>query len=102
MPGSEKRSQKSSLAGRERLPLEGSVQVKLDPLGLQVGDQVRLTVRAADYRGAADGREAQSEPIMIEVTDERGILAALTETDERSVQQLDAIIDRELTVGGAK
>jgi hypothetical protein len=88
--------------GRERLPLEGSVQVKLDPLGLQVGDQVRLTVRAADYRGAADGREAQSEPIMIEVTDERGILAALTETDERSVQQLDAIIDRELTVGGAK
>ncbi|MFM9196554.1 MAG: hypothetical protein ACKOWG_12585, partial [Planctomycetia bacterium] len=88
--------------GRERLPLEGSVPVKLGPLGLQVGDQVKLTVRAADYRGGADGREAESEPIMIEVTDERGILAALTETDERSVQQIDAIIDRELTVGGAR
>ncbi|MFM7291291.1 MAG: hypothetical protein ACKO6B_08675, partial [Planctomycetia bacterium] len=88
--------------GRERLPLEGSVPVKLGSLGLQVGDQVKLTVRAADYRGSADGRESESEPIMIEVTDERGILAALTETDERSVQQIDAIIDRELTVGGAR
>jgi hypothetical protein len=88
--------------GRERLPLEGSVAVALDPLGLVAGDQVRLTVRAADYRGAAAGREAESEPIVLDVTDERGILAALTETDERSVEQLDAIIDRELTVGGAK
>jgi hypothetical protein len=36
------------------------------------------------------------------VTDERGILAGLLESDERSVEQLDAIIDRELTVGGAR
>ena len=91
----------SGWVGRERLPLEGTVPVKLDPLGLDVGDQVRLTVRATDYRGGPAGQETESEPIMLEVTDERGILAALTETDERSVEQLDAIIDRELEVGGA-
>ncbi len=88
--------------GRESLPLEGSLTVPLQPLGLAMGDQVRITVRAADYRGAVVGREAESEPIVLEVTDEQGILAALTETDERSVQQLDAIIDRELRVGGGK
>ena len=88
--------------GGERLPLEGSVPVKLEPLRLAVGEQVRLTVRAADYRGAAAGQETESEPIMLEVTDERGILAALTETDERSVEQIDAIIDRELMVGGGR
>jgi|GEM_PF-1284328 len=88
--------------GREQLPLQGTMPVKLDPLGLEVGDQVRLTVRAVDYRGGAAGQETESEPIVLDVTDERGILAALTETDERSVEQIDAIIDRELTVGGVR
>ena len=88
--------------GREYLPLKGTVPVRLESLGLGIGDQVRLTVRAADYRGGTAGRETESEPIVLDVTDERGILAALMETDQRSVEQLDAIIDRELAVGGAK
>ncbi len=88
--------------GGDRLPLEGVTTVKLDGLGLEVGDQVRVFVRATDYRGDAAGQAAESEPILLEVTDERGILAGLLESDERSVEQLDAIIDRELTVGGAR
>ena len=88
--------------GGDRLPLEGVATVKLDGLGLEVGDQVRVFVRATDYRGDATGQAADSEPILLEVTDERGILAGLLESDERSVEQLDAIIDRELTVGGAR
>lgn len=88
--------------GGDRLPLEGIAPVKLDGLGLQVGDQVRIFVRAVDYRGDAAGRAAESEPILLEVTDERGILAALTESDEQSIEQIDAIIDRELSVGGAR
>ncbi len=88
--------------GGDRLPLEGVVTVNLDGLGLTVGDQVRLIARAIDYRGDAAGQAAESEPILLEVTDERGILAGLLESDERSVEQLDAIIDRELTVGGAR
>ena len=88
--------------GSDRLPLEGVATLKLDGLGLQVGDQVSVIVRAVDHRGDAAGRTAESEPILLEVTDERGILAALLESDERSVEQLDAIIDRELTVGGGR
>lgn len=88
--------------GGDRLPLEGVVTVNLDGLGLTVGDQVRVIARAIDYRGDAAGQAAESEPILLEVTDERGILAGLLESDKRSVEQLDAIIDRELTVGGAR
>lgn len=92
----------TSWVASDRLPLDGVAKVKLDGLGLAVGDRVRVTVRAVDYRGDAAGRVTESEPILLEVTDERGILAALTESDERSVKQLDAIIDRELSVGGAR
>jgi hypothetical protein len=88
--------------GGDRLPLDGVATVKLDGLGLAVGDQVRVIARVIDYRGDAAGQAAESEPILLEVTDERGILAGLLESDERSVEQLDAIIDRELTVGGAR
>ena len=88
--------------GADRLPLEGLATVKLDGLGLAVGDQVRVIARAIDYRGDTAGQAAESEPILLEVTDERGILAGLLESDERSVEQLDAIIGRELTVGGAR
>jgi len=88
--------------GGDRLPLEGTATLKLDGLGLQVGDQVSVIVRAIDHRGDATGRAAESEPILLEVTDERGILAALLQSDERAVEQLDAIIDRELSVGGGR
>ncbi len=88
--------------GVDQLPLEGIAPVKLAGLGLQAGDRVRLIVRAVDYRGAAAGQAATSEPVLLDVTDEPGILAALTESDERSVEQIDAIIDRELSVGGAR
>jgi hypothetical protein len=87
---------------RDRLPLAGTAAVPLGKLGLEVGDQVRLTVRAVDYRGTRPGKPGESEQIILEVTDERGIIAALAESDEQSVQQLDAIIERELIVGGGK
>jgi hypothetical protein len=86
--------------GHDRLPVEGTVAVPLASLGLRPGDQVRLTVRAADYRGKADGRTATSDPILLDITDESGIIASLSESDERSAGQLEAIIERELKAGG--
>jgi len=86
--------------GRDRLPLEGTVAVPLASLGLRPGDQARLTVRATDYRGAAEGRAATSDPILLDVTDESGIIASLSESDERSAGQLEEIIERELKAGG--
>ena len=88
--------------GSDRLPLEGTAAVKLGGFGLKVGDQVRVVVRAVDYRGDAAGREAVCDPILLQVTDERGVVAAITASDEQSIEQLDAIIDRELSVGGAR
>lgn len=88
--------------GRDRLPAAGDLRVPLRPLGLAKGDQVRLTVRATDRRGTGSGETSTSEPILLTVTDESGILAALAESDERSAQQLDAIIERQLDVGGER
>lgn len=89
------------IAGDE-LPLEGSVRVPLAALGLTKGDQVRVTLKATDYRGAGKGQSSTSEPIVLDITDEAGILAALSETDERSAKQLETIIERQLGVGGSR
>ena len=83
------------------LPLAGRAAVPLAALGLAKGDQVRLTLKAVDYRGGRDGREVDSAPIVLEVTDEAGLLASFADDDERSVRQIDAILERELEVGGA-
>ncbi len=85
-----------------QLPLTGDLRVSLQPLGLAKGDQVRVTLRATDDRGNAGGETSTSEPILLTVTDESGILAALAESDERSARQLDAIIERQLDVGGER
>jgi hypothetical protein len=94
--------QPSGWVAGDRLPLEGSLRVPLAALGLRKGDQVRVVLRATDYRGAASGQTATSEPIVLDITDEAGILATLSETDERSAKQLETIIERQLGVGGTR
>jgi hypothetical protein len=78
---------------RGRLPLD------LAPLGLAKGDQLKVTFEALDFRGDSTGKAALSEPLVLHVTDERGVLAAMVEADERSARQLDAIIQRQLGIG---
>ena len=78
------------------------MRVPLAALGLRKGDQVRVTLTATDYRGSGKGQTSSSEPIMLDITDESGILAALSETDERSAKQLETIIERQLGVGGTR
>jgi len=85
-----------------QLPLEGSARVPLAALGLKKGDKVRVTLKATDYRGSRKGQASSSEPIVLDITDESGILAALSETDERSAKQLETIIERQLGVGGTR
>jgi hypothetical protein len=84
------------LVWRGRHPLD------LRPLGLTKGDEVHVTLEAIDFRGVNAGQSARSEPIVLRVTDESGVLAGLTEADERSARQLDAIIQRQLGIGEAK
>lgn len=85
--------------GADSLPLKGSAPIPLKPLGLRKGDQVRVTLQATDYRGESEGRTISSDPIVVDVTDEPGLLASLYESDERGARQLDAILDRQLQTG---
>lgn len=87
--------------GRDRLPLSGSTPLPLAALKLRKGDQVKISLRATDYRGEHEGRTAVSDPVMLDVTDEPGLLAAISESDQLSARQIDAILERQLQVGGA-
>ena len=80
-----------TLRGREALDLE--------PLKLVKGDELKITLEAIDYRGSLAPKSAVSEPIILEITDREGILAELLEADQKSVRQLDEIIQRELGIG---
>lgn len=79
--------------------LRGSYKLSLAQLKLVKGDEVRVTLEAIDYRGSVAGKSARSEPLVLQVTDESGILAGLVEADQKSSRQLDAIIQRQLGIG---
>ena len=84
---------------REALPLRESYPLDLSQFNLVKGDQVRVMLEATDFRGGRTGRTAVSDTLQLTVTDESGILSALSESDERSARQLDAIIRRQLGIG---
>jgi hypothetical protein len=82
--------------------LRGRYVLDLARLALSKGDQVRVTLEVADYRGEHPGLTAQSEPVVFQVTDESGIFAGLIESDEKSARQLDQIIERQLGIGESR
>lgn len=84
----------------DALPAAGSFVVPLADLGLQKGDFVRVVVEAVDYRGATPGQPATSAPIDLTVTDENGVLEALQASESQAAQELQAIIEEQLRVGG--
>lgn len=88
-------------AGHPRL-VKGSLTLDFSGLELQKGDTVRIILEATDDRGSGDGKTAASEPLILQVTDERGVLAAMAESDERSARHLDAIIQRQLGIGDSQ
>ncbi len=90
------------LAGPPEKLVRGTFPLELASLKLVKGDQLRVTFEAVDYRGTLMGKSALSEPLVLQVTDERGVLAAMVEADERSARQLDAIIQRQLGIGDAQ
>jgi hypothetical protein len=89
-----------------RLPLAGKHSLDLAPLKLAKGDRVRLTLEVTDYRGENDqdqpvGTPYLSDALVLEISDESGVLAAISEADERSEQRLTDIIKRQLGIGEA-
>jgi hypothetical protein len=97
------------LAGH--LPLTGQHELDLTalilaengsskPLQLVKGDRVKLALEVVDHRGEAPGVSYQGDPLILEISDEAGVLAAITEADERSEQRLTDIIKEQLGIGG--
>jgi len=87
---------------RPNLPLAGIYRLPLDQFKLTKGDQVQVTVEATDYRGDQPGKTTHSEPLLLHITDESGIMAALGDADLRAAQQMDALIQRQTETGGSK
>jgi len=88
----------------DRLPHTGQYALALAPLKLAKGDRLKLTLEATDYRGENEQGEpagvAQSgEPLILEISDESGVLAAIAGADPRSEEQLNEIIKRQLGIG---
>jgi len=86
------------------LPMAGSYPLSLSPLKLANGDSLKLTLEVTDYRGENDqgqpiGQATLSDALVLQVSDESGVLAAIAEGDQRSEQQLGEIIKRQLGIG---
>ncbi|HWA97366.1 MAG TPA: hypothetical protein VG713_02695 [Pirellulales bacterium] len=82
--------------------VRGRQAIDFSSMNLAKGDQVKLTVEAADYRGRRPAKRASSDPLIFHVTDERGVLAAMAETDQRTARQMDDIIERQLGIGAVE
>lgn len=82
--------------------LKGTYRLDLSELKLVKGDELKVTFSAYDFRGDGEPRRSFSEPIILQITDQQGIVSGLLETDGESAKQLDAIIRRELGIGERK
>ncbi|HEX5106498.1 MAG TPA: hypothetical protein VFV87_21915 [Pirellulaceae bacterium] len=87
-----------------QLPLSGQFALALSPLGLVKGDRIKIVLEVTDYRGENDAGEPaglayQSDPLVLEISDESGVLAAISEADQRSEERLTDIIKRQLGIG---
>lgn len=78
---------------------QGRWPFDLRELKLVKGDQLKVTLEATDWRGDTPGKMSSSESLVFFVTDERGVLAAMSEADQRTARQMDAIIQRQLGLG---
>jgi hypothetical protein len=85
------------------LPLSGSYVLDLASLALAKGDRLKVALEVTDYRGENEAgppaERALSDAVVLEVSDERGVLAAIMQADQRTEAQLSEIIRRQLDVG---
>jgi hypothetical protein len=86
-----------------KLPTVGQYKLQLGKLPfspkLAKGDRIKIVLEVVDYRGEQPGVSYYSDPLVLEISDESGVLAAISEADERSEQRLTDIIKRQLGIG---
>jgi hypothetical protein len=81
------------------LPLDTTYSLDMSQWNLSKGDQLKLTLEAADGRGSSPGAVTPSEPLYLEVSDQTGVLAAIAEADEEAERRLDEMIQQQLDAG---
>jgi hypothetical protein len=91
------------LTGKE-LPRSGRYPLALSPFSLAKGDRIKVTLEVTDYRGENDqlqpiGVAFASDSIVLEISDEAGVLAAISQADPNSEERLTEIIKRQLGIG---
>ena len=91
------------------LPLELEHPLSLAPLQLAKGDRVKITLEIVDNQRrdpASDqpsqGNVFRADPLVLEVSDEAGVLAAVSETDEQSERKLNELIQQQLGIGDSE
>jgi len=81
--------------------LDGEYALNLSSMNLQKGDRLYVSFAVTDYRGDLLGQTTRSEPIILEVSDREGVIAALRDLDAELERKLDQIINAQLGIGEA-
>ena len=86
------------------MPISGEYRLKLAKLPisppLAKGDRIKLVLEVVDYRGDQPGVSYYSDPLVLEISDESGVLAAISEGgDPLTDQRLSDLIKRQLGIG---
>ncbi len=87
-----------------KLPVAGEHKLQLDKLAfspkLAKGDRIKVVLEVVDYRGEQPGVSYYSDPLVLEISDESGVLTAISEGgDPLTDQRLSDIIKRQLGIG---
>jgi len=82
-----------------KLPYHGMYEFDMAALKVFKGDQVKLTIEAFDYRGETPGKSTLSDAVVLDISDEAGVLAAIAEADEDSEERLSEVIKEQLGIG---
>ena len=85
-----------------KLPYHGRHTIDMAALKLSKGDQVKLTIEVFDYRGETAGKSTLSDAVVLDISDEAGVLAAIAEADENSEERLSEVIKQQLGIGDEK
>ena len=87
---------------RPQLPAKGEYTLDLAPYQLAKGDQVKVVLETVDFRGeGVPGESGLSDILVFNVTDESGIYAITSASDEEGARKIDSI-KLELEKGGSK
>ena len=86
------------------LPIARRYPLELAPLNLVKGDRLKIALEVTDYRGENElseplGVAFASDSLILEISDEAGVLAAISQADPNSEERLSDIIKRQLGIG---